>query len=373
MIHTFDEEGFTGQTQRRVPWIPSKHIDFGNVEDLLQESLKDNQFTNYGPAVRHLERVIRELFHIDDEKAVIAVTNGSVALHSLTSSIEYFHGKSMTWATQCFTFPPSAQGTLAENTLIVDIERDHYGLDLESIDTAAIDGIILTNIFGNVVDIEKYTTWATTHQKIILYDNAATAYSFYHGKNVLNYGTGCTISFHHTKPFGFGEGGAIIVDRHYENTIRCMNNFGIGLSVDTYCYRRGGNNYKMSDVSAAFILQFIQRQFHVICTQHTSLYRYCQEKIIPLTDVLYLFPNYADEDQPIVVSCLTFYVRVHQTRERILEKLDSLHIACRKYYHPLDNGCTEALSLFEHILCVPCTTEMTLRDIDRILYAIATL
>ena len=51
--------------------------------------------------------------------------------------------------------------------------------------------------------------------------------TFYKGRNSCNYGNGSIISFHHTKPFGFGEGGAIIIDSKYEEGARRLINFGI--------------------------------------------------------------------------------------------------------------------------------------------------
>ena len=90
--------------------------------------------------------------------------------------------------------------------------------------------MIVTNIFGNVVDIQKYESFCRENNKFLIFDNAATGYTEYKGKNCLNFGIGCTISFHHTKPFGFGEGGAIIVDKKYEKSIRCLNNFGIRIN-----------------------------------------------------------------------------------------------------------------------------------------------
>ena len=54
------------------------------------------------------------------------------------------------------------------------------------------------------------------NNKFLIFDNAATPFTYYKGKSCCNYGHGSTISFHHTKPLGFGEGGAIIVDKKYE-------------------------------------------------------------------------------------------------------------------------------------------------------------
>ena len=164
-----------------INWVPKKNINFNKIKILLKKSLEQNQFTNYGPNVKLLENIIRKKLQIDDNKSVIVVSNGSVALHSLTSSINYFHKTELNWATQSFTFPPSAQGTL-KNVKIVDIDKDG-GLNLNDLDES-INGIIVTNIFGNIVDIEKYENWAKKNNKFLIFDNAATPYTFYKGEVV---------------------------------------------------------------------------------------------------------------------------------------------------------------------------------------------
>ena len=143
-------------------WVPSKNIDTELVNKLLEKSIENNQFTNNGPNVMLLESFIRDKFKINDDKSVIVVTNGAVALHSLTAGIQYTENIMLQWATQSFTFPPSAQSSLS-NVEIVDIDKDG-GIDLKLIDKST-NGIIVTNIFGNVVDIDKYTEWAKTNNK----------------------------------------------------------------------------------------------------------------------------------------------------------------------------------------------------------------
>jgi dTDP-4-amino-4,6-dideoxygalactose transaminase len=64
-------------------WVPNKNINADLVNELLTESIKSKHFTNYGPNVRLLEDITRKKFMVDDDKAVIVVNNGSVALHIL--------------------------------------------------------------------------------------------------------------------------------------------------------------------------------------------------------------------------------------------------------------------------------------------------
>ena len=164
---------------------------------------------------------------------------------------------------------------MLKDAIIVDIDEDG-GIDLEQI-PKNVNGIIVTNCFGNVVDIDKYVNWCKERNIFLVFDNAGTAYTFYKGKNSCNYGNGSIISFHHTKPFGFGEGGAIIVDKKYEYTIRKLMNFGIDNNkpqeYELY-WNRLGNNYKISEISALYIFQYLRENFDNIIEHHRKLYDY---------------------------------------------------------------------------------------------------
>jgi dTDP-4-amino-4,6-dideoxygalactose transaminase len=338
-------------------WISKKDVDNDIVNNLLTIPLEANQFTNGGVNVKRLENFVKTKLNIDDSKSVIVVTNGSVALHSLTSGIEYYEKKNINWATQAFTFPPSAQSNLSK-VKIIDIDKDG-GLDITKVDSS-INGMIVTNIFGNVVDIEKYETFCRENNKFLIFDNAATGYTEYKGKNCLNYGTGCTISFHHTKPFGFGEGGVIIVDKKYEKSIRCLNNFGIGLT-EKYWVPEGNNN-KMSEISAIYILQYLKRNVDTIINKHNELYLYFQEQMIKHNITHFkLFSSF--HDGIIVPSC--FCILFDNYNDKVREKLVENNIQARKYYHPLDNS-KIANEIYNKILCIPCNVDMNRSDVDKI-------
>ena len=338
-----------------IKWVPNKEINKTKIDSLLQESIIQNQFTNYGPCVKLLENSIKDKLKIDDNKSVIAVNSGTGALHALASGIELFLNKKLTWATQSFTFPPSAQGSLS-NTLILDIDNEG-GLDISKI-SKNIQAIIVTNIFGNVVNISKYVNYCNSNNIILIFDNAATPYTFYKNKNCINYGVGSIISFHHTKPLGFGEGGAIIVDKCYEESIRCIMNFGINNGKDYFL--REANNYKMSDISAAYILQYLDN-FDNIIKIHKKLYTYMISKLNKIKDIK-LYPNFSSETPFLSCFCLLFDNYDDKIRLRLLDN----DIFCRKYYNPLKNT-PKTIEIYNKILCIPCTKDMTENDIDKII------
>lgn len=340
-----------------INWISKKTIDNNKVNLLLEKSLESNKFTNYGPNVQLLEKVIKQKLKINDDKSVIVVNNGSTAIQVLSSSIDYFYKKKHQWATQSFTFPPSAQGNLS-NVKIIDIDLEG-GLDLNLLDNS-IDGIIVTNIFGNIVNIKKYEKWAIDNKKFLIFDNAATPYTFYNGVNSCNYGNGSTISFHHTKQIGFGEGGAIIVDKMFEKNIRCLINFGINLTDDYWL--KEGNNYKMSDISAVYILQYLDN-FDLILNKNLLLYNYFKSKI---PKNIKLFPSF--DDGTILPSCLCLLFDNYN--DNIRQKLLKNNIFCRKYYFPLKET-KNTLEIYNKILCLPCNIDMSISDIDLIISLIS--
>lgn len=75
----------------KINWVPHKDINKTKVDSLITNSVNTGRFTNNGPNVQLLEQVIREKLQIDESKVVIVVSNGSVALHALTTGIEYYH------------------------------------------------------------------------------------------------------------------------------------------------------------------------------------------------------------------------------------------------------------------------------------------
>lgn len=339
----------------KINWVPEKRIDYEKVRNILKHSENLNHFTNYGPCVKQLEYTIINKLQIDNTKSVIATSNGTTSLHSLVLGIELYFKKKMKWVTQSFTFPPSAQGPLA-TAEIIDIDEEG-GLDISKIPEDT-DGIIVTNIFGNVVNIDKFVNYCKEKNIILLFDNAATSFTFYNNKNCINYGIGSIISFHHTKPLGFGEGGAIIVDKCYEKSIRCILNFGIN-NGESY-FLREASNYKMSDISAAFIIQYLSN-FDEIINQHKKIYLYMEEKFKNIKGIN-LYPNFSSDTPFLSCFCLLFDNYNDGIRLKFLDN----GIFCRKYYNPLKNT-PITMEIYDKILCIPCTKDMTESDIDKII------
>lgn len=336
-------------------WIAHKSCRENDVSRALAETKAQNQWTNGGPALHALETYLRDALAIERSKCVVCVSNGTVALWAAVAALELSEGRRLRVATQSFTFPASAQGYLYD-AQIYDVDAEG-GLDLALVDPDQVDIIIVTNVFGNVVRIERYEEWCKVHKKWLLFDNAATPRTFYKGTNALNYGHASTLSFHHTKPLGFGEGGCVVIDNEFEAPLRRVLNFGIDNHALKPQWHAFGANYKMSDLAAAYIQVYIEEQLGEIC-QHQKQIHAC---IVDQVPNLSLFPN-AAEDNETLYSCLAM---LHPRAQEIKTALENYGVYVRSYYHPLLDT-PQAKKFYEMIVCIPIHLDVCLAQADAI-------
>jgi len=309
-------------------FIQTKQINSKLFLEYLAMANKTNQFTNGGYAVRQLEQRARTMLQITDNKAVIATNSGTSALHAIILTLNKHLGK-LRLATQSFNFPSAIQGP-AKDSKILDFD-DSLDIDLSNIDD--IDVLIPTNCFGHLQNIDKIQNKG----KIVIYDNAASPYSFWRGYNSCNYGVASFISLHHTKPLGFGEGGLVIIDSYYEQTVRAIIAFDKQANGS---FTRLGNNYKMSELAAAGILQWWD-QFDINKLKDMYFTRYITLKESLLNQVNF-FKHSAAANEIFFPNCLP----VLYTDKNIESK------NAMKYYKPLDNS-KIANDVYNKISCLP--------------------
>jgi dTDP-4-amino-4,6-dideoxygalactose transaminase len=338
-----------------MSWVTHKKTDFDNVKEILEESYRTNHFTNYGPVAKRIEKFFFEKLELSEEKAVIVTNNGAHALHALTEGIKLFLNKELTFTTQDFTFPSALQGPLNKSH-VVDVDST-FQFDLNQLRKDS-DGIIVTNLFGTCCDIKKFVDYSKNNNKILIFDNATCPYTYYESININNYGNGTIISLHHTKPIGFGEGGLIVVDKQFEESIRSILNFGYK-NTGVRVWNPKGNNYKISDIGAAFILDY---QSHVPSIREHSnlLFNYVRVKLEGC-DKIKFFPNYSSSS---LLSCIPLvyngnaYLKIRLLNDKGYE--------ARQYYPPLV-GLVNSTYLFSKIICLPCNLSISIEIMNDML------
>ena len=122
----------------------------------------------------------------------------------------------------------------------------------------------------------------------------------------------------------------------------------------------------MSDIAACYILQYLVH-FDEIVKHHHMLLKHVKRKLKDNHDIT-LFPDYSSSSP--FLSC--FSLLSDRFTDDLLNKLRASGIFCRKYYDPLDKDHSpNAVKLYNRIICIPCTKDITKADIDKILHIIS--
>jgi dTDP-4-amino-4,6-dideoxygalactose transaminase len=325
-----------------IAFVEAKRPDYEQIRELLARSEARGVWSNFGPVSLLLEETVAELLALPRGRRVIACANGTVALHGLVQLYEHVAGRPLRWVVSAFTFHAQRQGPLAAARVLDCDAQGFLDLDaLAALPTESYDGIVVTNLFGTALHVERYEELAARAGKILLFDSATCFGSTYHGQPFGSLGAGEIFSFHHTKPCGFGEGGCAVVPAELEDTFRSLINFGLYKGIDTGAQSSNG---KMSDVAAAFILDRL-RHCEAICATHLRQFRRLAGIVRALGLELLVdggqegaFPNLVPVLFPHPVG---------------LERLSGGPVVVHKYYKPVASR-PRADALYARVVCFPC-------------------
>ena len=147
------------------------------------------------------------------------------------------------------------------------------------------------------------------------------------------------ISFHHTKPWGFGEGGCAIVSAEHEALFRSLICFGHEAGEDIN--RRAGNG-KISDISCAFGLVRL-KQMETRGEEYRQQYRRIaligrRVGMAILSDV---------SDHPGIPASVPFLAPLP------IEDFKHPILPTGRYYYPLEPT-DKAMDIYQRIINVPC-------------------
>lgn len=164
-----------------------------------------------------------------------------------------------------FTFVSTANAFALRGARLVfaDIRPDTLNLDesrLESLITPRTKAIVVVHYAGISCEMDSILAIASRHGVRIVEDNAHGLFSRYKGTYTGKFGCLAAQSFHETKNFTCGEGGALIVnDAELLERALVIREKGTNRSrffrgeVDKYTWVDLGSSYLPSDLLAAFL------------------------------------------------------------------------------------------------------------------------
>ena len=155
--------------------------------------------------------------------------------------------------------------------VFADIRTDTLNLDetkLEALITPRTRAIIVVHYAGVGCEMDAIMAIAARHGIAVIEDNAHGLFATYRGRRLGTFGRFATLSFHETKNFTCGEGGALLLnDLADAERAEIVREKGTDRSrffrgqVDKYTWVDIGSSYLLSDILAAILFgQLEQRE-----------------------------------------------------------------------------------------------------------------
>ena len=226
-----------------------------------------------------------------------------------------------------------------------DIHPDTLNLDenlLERLITPRTKAIFLVHYAGVGCEMNTIMAIAAKHNIPVVEDNAHGLFGKYRGKNLGTFGCLAAQSFHETKNFTSGEGGALLInDPKYFEEAEIIREKGTNRSrffrgqVDKYTWVNIGSSYLPSDVLAAILFsqleekdQIQNKRRQIWDTYNLELSQWASKNNVMLPTV----PNYCDQAYHMFYMLLPDLER----RQGLIEYLKSLQIMAVFHYLPLN-------------------------------------
>ena len=345
-------------------FIENKIYDFSRISEILNLSISKNHHTNSGPVSHLLEAIVAGVTQIERTQKIIAVNSGTSALHLACNLHSVVNQKpEMRWVTSAFTFKSSTASNLS-GSIVIDC--DQYGRfdlhRLKELPLSSYDGVIFTNVFGQMADWDDVDAFCKNNNKKLVIDNA-TGLLDRIGTPIKGEAPIEIISAHHTKPWGVGECGLILCSADQEPLIRKLSNFGDDHIPQT---RAAASNFKLSDLAAAAVIDRLERMPFWAPLYSQQEYRIAKiledefKSISPLKGT-------TEPKSPRTHAPFTNQFPIENFKQ-------TSFLTFMKYYKPLapnyeyNNDLSNALALYKKILCIPNNPEYLTVSTDQLIY-----
>ena len=298
-----------------------------NFFKYLNTALDANWITNFGYLNRNLEKKIADFLGV---KHCICVCNATTGLQLLHQALD-LSGEVII---PSFTFVATAHSLkfLNINPVFCDIDPDTHLIDstkIEALITNKTTAILGVPIWGQPLNYKALETIAQNYNLKLIFDSAHAFGCKFGDKFIGGFGDAEVFSFHATKIFSCGEGGAVTTNcDELAEKLRYMRNFGFCDYDKTLSV---GINAKMSELSSAYGLSHLDDLEKNI--KHNQLiHSYYTEEFAYTQNIKFLKYNFKGKSnsQYVVAEVKP------QLRDKIIRILHSKGVIVRKYFYP---GC----------------------------------
>lgn len=335
----------------------------------LQRIWSNEWLTNRGELVLELEEKLKNYLSVDH---ILVTNNGTIPIQIALKLL----GNGGEIITTPFSYVATSAAIVWEHCTpaFVDIHPEYLTIDETKIESAITDkttAILATHVFGNPCHVEAIEAIAQKHNLKVIYDAAHAFGVTYNGTSIFDYGDVSTCSFHATKLFHTGEGGALFAkDTNLQHQLFYSHNFG---HDGPLAFHGLGINGKISELQAAMGLAVLPHMETILAERKRVVDFYNQNLDVTKVQTLKI-----RENTQWNYSYYPIILKDEATLLGVQKALNDEGIFPRRYFYPSLNTINyidkRSMPISENIasriLCLPLFKELTEIELAKILEVI---
>lgn len=316
----------------------------GKETEYMKTAIDSHKICGDGEFTKRCNAWIEE--HTGTAKALLT-TSGTQALEMAALLSDIQPGDEVILPSYTFVSTANAFVLRGAKLVFVDIRPDTMNIDEKLIEDAITDktrAIVPVHYAGVGCEMDTIMDIAKRHNLVVVEDAAQGVNAFYKGRALGSIGDYGCFSFHETKNYSMGEGGAILINRSEQiEDAEIIREKGTDRSrffrgqVDKYTWVNIGSSFLPSDINAAYLMAQLEMADEINENRLQSWARYneglqdlAQEGVIELP--------YIPEE--CAHNAHMFYIKTKDMEERkaLISYLKERDIAAVFHYVPLHSA-----------------------------------
>jgi len=373
----------------RHPRVPfNRPYSSGREIEFIQQAIASWQLSGDGPFTKKCHDLLEQTLGVP--KALLT-TSCTHALEMAALLLNIQAGDEVIVPSFTFVSTVNAFVLRGARPVFVDVRPDTLNLDeskLEQLITPRTRAIVVVHYAGVGCEMDSILKIAAGHNVAVVEDNAHGLFGKYRGKYLGTFGSLASLSFHETKNFSCGEGGALLInDPQFIDRAEIIREKGTDRrrffrgEVDKYTWVDLGSSYLPSDILAAFLYAQLETR-ELIQSKRAQIWSYYYDNLEDWAGTLGVqlpyVPDYCEHSNHM------FYLlaRSPEERQSLISHLDSYGVAAIFHYQPLHlsrmglvfggkpGDCPVAEAVADRLLRLPFYNVMTEPDLARVVSSI---
>ena len=325
-----------------IPFNVPPHI--GTEDKYIQQVIANRKICGDG---EFTAKCNSKLENITGTKKALITTSGTSALEMAAILADIQPGDEVIMSSYTFVSTANAFVLRGAKIVFVDIRPDTMNIDEALIEDAITEktlAIVPVHYAGVACEMDTICDIAKRHNLIVIEDAAQGVMSWYKGRALGSIGDFGCYSFHETKNYSSGEGGAVLVNREKDvERAEIIREKGTNRTkffrgqVDKYTWVDIGSSYLQSELNCAYLYAQIENP-DIINDDRMRSWNLYYELLKPLADQgrieLPVIP------EGCVHNAHMFYIKVRdlEERTRLITHLKKNGVGAVFHYIPLHSS-----------------------------------